>query len=182
LTVLTFLISGCSILGGGTKQLEVIKKPAEINIMHPALPRPLQLESTKRYVVSEAVIVNPCAKEFYEPKQFNEDGTEKFKRPKMDHPEGKLNDKGKVIRVCKLGKENDWPEGYTYLDRFLDENRERNDGKILFVAEDMGDYEITAANVQEIKRHVKQLGEVIVYYKTVTNGLNETTQEGKKDE
>ena len=28
----------------------------------------------------------------------------------------------------------DWPDGYTYLDRFLDEMKEQNNGEVLFVA------------------------------------------------
>ena len=133
------------------------------------MPRPLQLQKIQSYVVSEAVIINPCAKEFYDPKQFKEDGTEKYKRPKMDHPEGLLNDKGKVIRVCKLGKENpDWPEGYTYLDRFLDEMKTQNNGDVLFVATTVGDYKVMAEDMQELKRYIKQIGEVVIYYRNVT--------------
>ena len=87
LIVLATAISGCSLMG--TKQLEVVSKPVQIDIMQPTLPRPVQLEAPVWYVVSEAKIANPCVK----------------------------NEEGK--RDCSLGKENpDWPEGYTYLDRF----------------------------------------------------------------
>ena len=60
LTCLTLVISGCSILG--TKKVEVVSKPIEIDIMQPALPRPLELTAPKWFVVSEAKIVNPCKK------------------------------------------------------------------------------------------------------------------------
>ena len=138
LTVLATAISGCSLMG--TKQLEVVSKPVQIDIMQPTLPRPVQLEAPVWYVVSEAKIANPCVK----------------------------NEEGK--RDCSLGKENpDWPEGYTYLDRFMDEMKELNDGNLVFVATTVGDYKVMAEDMQELKRYIKQMGEVIVYYRSVTD-------------
>jgi hypothetical protein len=143
-TILLLAISGCSLLG--TKQLEVISKPVQIDIMQPDLPRPVELTAPKWFVVSEARIANPCKK------IVQEDGTEK--RPK----------------VCDLSEtENpDWPEGYTYLDRFLDEMKKQNSGDIVFVATSVGDYKVMAEDMQELKRYLKQLGEVVLYYRDVT--------------
>ena len=45
-----------------TKKLEVVSKPLKIDIMQPDLPRPVNLTAPKWYVVSEAVITNPCKK------------------------------------------------------------------------------------------------------------------------
>ncbi len=139
-TILILLtISGCSLLG--TKQIEVVSKPVQIDIMQPDLPRPLELTAPKWYVVSEAKIANPC-------KKVDD------KRPK----------------VCDLeDRENpDWPEGYTYLDRFLDDMKEQNNGDIVFVATSVGDYKVMAEDMQELKRYIKQLGEVVIYYRNVT--------------
>ena len=139
-TILILLtISGCSLLG--TKQIEVVSKPVQIDIMQPDLPRPLELTAPKWYVVSEAKIANPCRKV-------------DDKRPK----------------VCDLeDRENpDWPEGYTYLDRFLDEMKELNSGEVVFVATTVGDYKVMAEDMQELKRYIKQLGEVVIYYRDVT--------------
>ena len=58
--------------------------------------------------------------------------------------------------------------GYTYLDRFLDEMKDMNNGDIVFVATSIGDYKVMSSNMQEIKRYIKQLGEVVVYYQEVT--------------
>lgn len=151
--VLILTISGCSLLG--TKQIEVVSKPIQIDIMQPDLPRPVDLIAPKWYVVSEARIVNPCkATLSFDPKKYNDDGSEKFKRPK----------------VCDLSeRENpEWPEGYTYLDRFLDDMKNQNNGEVVFVATSVGDYKVMAEDLQEIKRYIKQLGEVIVYYRNVT--------------
>ena len=94
--------------------------------MQPALPRPIEMTAPKWYVVSEAVITNPCARSIsFEPPRFDENGVEKLKRPK----------------TCELSeRENpDWPEGYTYLDRFLDEMKKQNNGSVVFVATTIGD-------------------------------------------
>lgn len=138
------LISGCSILG--EKKIEVVSKPVEIEIIQPTLPRDLDLGVPNWYVVSEAKIVNPCKK------VEQEDGS--MKRPK----------------ACDLkDRENpDWPEGYTYLDRFLDDIKVANGGDVLFVATTIKDYELMSANVQELRRYIRELGEVIVYYRNVT--------------
>ena len=125
----------------GTKQIEVSSKPIEIDIKQPDLPRPVQLTAPKWWVVSEARIANPC-------KKVDD------KRPK----------------ACDLeDRENpDWPEGYTYLDRFLDEMKELNSGEVVFVATTVGDYKVMAEDMQELKRYIKQLGEVVIYYRDVT--------------
>lgn len=141
-TILILLaISGCSLLG--TKQIEVVSKPIQIDIMQPDLPRPVELTAPTWYVVSEAKITNPCKKLEGE-----------TKRPK----------------VCDLDqRENpNWPEGYTYLDRFLDDMKDQNNGEIVFVATSVGDYKVMATDMQELKRYIKQLGEVVIYYRNVT--------------
>ena len=146
LAALLAATSSCSLLP--TKKVEIVSKPLQIDIMQPDLPRPVELTAPKWYVVSEARIVNPCVK-------VND------KRPK----------------TCSLEeRENpEWPEGYTYLDRFLDEMKEQNNGEVLFVASSIGDYKVMAEDMQELKRYIKQLGEVVVYYRDVT------TPEEKKD-
>ncbi len=132
--------------------------------MQPDLPRAVQLTAPKWYVVSEARIANNCKK------VVQEDGTEK--RPK----------------ACDLDqRENpDWPEGYTYLDRFLDEMKEQNNGEVVFVATTVGDYKVMAEDMQELKRYIKQLGEVVIYYRDVTmsdgqKGIGVAIKTGEKE-
>ena len=105
LVALTLTISGCSLMG--TKEVEIISKPIKVEIMQPTLPRPVELTAPKWFVVSEARITNPCVKV-----------------------------EGKRQKSCSLeDRENpDWPEGYTYLDRFLDEMKEQNGGEVLFLS------------------------------------------------
>jgi len=153
LSLATIITSSCSLLP--QKKVEIISKPVEIEIIQPTLPRPLDLTAPKWYVVSEARIANPCKKSIsFEPKRFNENGVEELKRPKTCDWEDKENP--------------EWPEGYTYLDRFLDDMKDMNNGEVVFVATTVGDYKVMIRNNQEIKRYIKQLGEVIVVYRDVT--------------
>jgi hypothetical protein len=146
-------ISGCSLLP--TKKLEVVSKPVQLDIIQPTLPREISLQTPKWYVVSEARIANPCKKSIsFEPQRFDENGVEQLKRPKQ----------------CELEeRENpEWPVGYTYLDRFLDEMKAQNNGDVVFVATTVGDYKKMTINNQEVRRYIRELGEVIIYYRNVT--------------
>lgn len=146
-------ISGCSLLP--TKKLEVVSKPVQLDIIQPTLPREISLQTPKWYVVSEARIANPCKKSIsFEPQRFDENGVEQLKRPKQ----------------CDLEeRENpEWPVGYTYLDRFLDEMKAQNNGDVVFVATTVGDYKKMTINNQEVRRYIRELGEVIIYYRNVT--------------
>jgi len=147
------LISGCSILG--PKEIEVVSKPVQLEIIQPTLPREVSLNTPRWYVVSEARIANPCKATIpFEPKKYDDKGNEKFKRPK----------------TCDLSERDnpDWPVGYTYLDRFLDEMKAQNNGDVVFVATTIGDYKQMTVNNQEIRRYIRELGEVVVYYRNVT--------------
>ena len=166
LAISILTISGCSTFG--TRLIETSSKPIEIDIIQPSMPRNIDLKDPKWHVVSSAKIVNPCVKESYEPKQFDKEGKEKFKRPKMDHPDGLLKENGKPVRVCKNGKENDWPEGYTYLDKFIDDVKKQNSGDVVFFAITTEDYELMAYNMQELRRYIREVQEVVVYYRSVT--------------
>lgn len=53
------------------------------------------------------------------------------------------------------------------ITEFLEEVKSRS-GQIVFVAMTVDDYELMAYNMQEIKRYVSQMQQVIVYYRTVT--------------
>ena len=138
LLISTLTISGCSLIP--TKKVEIVSKPLEIDIIQPTMPRNIDLKEPRFYVVSEAKITNPCVKD---------------------------KDTGK--RDCSLGKKNpDWPEGYTYLDRFLDDMKKANSGDVVFVAMSVSDYELMSYNMQELRRYIREVQEVVVYYRNVT--------------
>jgi len=125
----------------GPREVEVKTVPIKIDIVQPVMPRPLDLKEPKWYVVSDAKVIENCLKD-----------------PETKKPN------------CKLGREDLYPEGYTYFDRFLDDIKKKHGGDVVFVAMTVADYELMAYNTQEIKRYINQLGEVIVYYRNVTIG------------
>lgn len=125
----------------GPREVEVKTVPIKIDIVQPVMPRPLDLKEPKWYVVSDAKIIENCLKD-----------------PETKKPN------------CKLGREDLYPEGYTYFDKFLDDIKKKHGGDVVFVAMTVADYELMAYNTQEIKRYINQLGEVIVYYRNVTIG------------
>ncbi len=54
LAILT--LSGCSLLQQPPRQVEVISKPVQIDVVQPTMPRPLNLKEPKWYVVSDRKI------------------------------------------------------------------------------------------------------------------------------
>ena len=171
LIVLLLVTSGCSILGG-TKSIEVYSKPVQLDIIHPQMPRPVQLTVFDQYVVSEAKVTNRCAEQMKLDEKgkhlVNEDGTHQTFRPK----------------ACDQADKEypDMPIGYTKLDQFIDTMKERNGGQVVFYATSIGDYEVQSANIQELKRYIKQLGEVVVYYQTVNDKKPATAVADSKPE
>jgi hypothetical protein len=54
LAILT--LSGCSLLQVPAREVEIISKPVQIDIVQPTMPRPLNLKEPKWYVVSDRKI------------------------------------------------------------------------------------------------------------------------------
>tara|TARA_R110002110_G_scaffold411548_1_gene636011 strand:+ start:45 stop:413 length:369 start_codon:yes stop_codon:yes gene_type:complete len=110
LTIL-MMVSSCSLIP--SKQIEIVSKPIERNIVQPILPREIDLKDPYWYVVSDKNI-----------------------------------------------------------DEFL-ARVEKDQGQLVFVAMSVPDYELMAYNMQELKRYINELKEVVVYYKTVTTNTEE---------
>ncbi len=72
-----------------------------------------------------------------------------------------------------LPRELDLKNPYWYVvskknvDTFL-ERVEKEEGRLVFVAMSVPDYELMAYNMQELKRYINELKEVVVYYRRVT--------------
>jgi hypothetical protein len=80
-----------------------------------------------------------------------------------------------------LPREIDLKEPWWYvvssenLDEFL-ARVEKEQGQVVFFAMSVPDYELMAYNMQELKRYIKELKEVVVYYRKVTTNSNVTTE------
>lgn len=53
------------------------------------------------------------------------------------------------------------------LEEFL-ARLEKEEGQVVFLAMSVSDYELMAYNMQEIKRYINEMKEVIIYYRKVT--------------
>ena len=72
------------------------------------------------------------------------------------------------------------PLWYVDSDKNIDEIHERlteEHGQVVFVAMSIPDYELMSYNMQELKRYITELKEVVVYYEKVTDpeALNNDT-------
>jgi len=114
------MVSSCSLLGGKTKQIEIMAKPIERTIVQPIMPREIDLKEPMWYAVTE-----------------------------------------------------------TNIDQFLVNIKEEY-GDVVFLAMSIPDYEIMAYNMQELKRYITELKEVVVYYRKVTMPPSKVKEELKK--
>ena len=72
-----------------------------------------------------------------------------------------------------MPREIDLKEPYWYVvsDKNIDEflaRIEKDQGQVVFFAMSVPDYELMAYNMQELKRYINELKEVVVYYRKVT--------------
>ena len=65
------------------------------------------------------------------------------------------------------------------LDKFVADIKEEH-GDVVFLAMSIPDYEIMAYNMQELKRYITELKEVVVYYRKVTMPPSEAKKEEKE--
>ena len=68
------------------------------------------------------------------------------------------------------------------LDKFVADIKEEH-GDIVFLAMSIPDYEVMAYNMQELKRYITELKEVVVYYRKVTmppSEVKKANEEGSK--
>jgi len=72
-----------------------------------------------------------------------------------------------------MPREIDLKEPYWYVvsDKNIEDflaQIEKDQGQVVFVAMSVPDYELMAYNMQELKRYINELTEVVVYYRKVT--------------
>ena len=84
-----------------------------------------------------------------------------------------------------MPREIDLKEPYWYvvseknIDEFL-ARIEKDQGQVVFFAMSVPDYELMAYNMQELKRYINELKEVVVYYRKVTVPQKEEIKESNR--
>ena len=102
----SMMVSNCSLLP--TKEIEVVAKPIERKIVHPIMPREIDLRQVQWLTIT--------------------------------------------------------PENYEEQFAII----EAQEGELVFLAMTIPDYETMAYNMQELKRYITELKDVVVYYRKVT--------------
>jgi len=64
------------------------------------------------------------------------------------------------------------PENYIEQFKIIEDQ----EGELVFLAMTVPDYEVMAYNMQELKRYITELKDVVVYYRMVTTKEGETNE------
>ena len=86
-----------------------------------------------------------------------------------------------------LPREINLKEPYWYvvsnknIDEFLKKMEKTNGGQVVFFAMSVDDYEVMSGNMQELRRYIRELKEVVVYYRTVTTVDTDETEDQEKN-
>jgi hypothetical protein len=70
------------------------------------------------------------------------------------------------------------PQWYVVSDKNLEEfltRVEKEEGQVVFFAMSVPDYELMAYNMQEIKRYIREMKEVVIYYRKVTTNEQDSS-------
>lgn len=76
------------------------------------------------------------------------------------------------------------PYWYVVSEKNLEEflaRLEKEEGHIVFFAMSVPDYELMAYNMQEIKRYIKEMQQVIIYYRSVTTNEQRSSVQPTQD-
>ena len=124
LPFIVLTINSCSLFVKPPVEVEIKTVEIPVEIAQPPLPLAINMKEPKWYVVSDRRIPNRCVQnEETKETPVNEDGT------------------------CGLGREHpDWPDDYTYLDRFLEDIVEES-GALVFTAMSIADYELSLIHI-----------------------------------
>jgi len=63
------------------------------------------------------------------------------------------------------------------LETFLEDVRKQSGDQTVFFAMTVADYELMAYNMQELRRYIREVQEVVLYYRTITENLNNESGE-----
>lgn len=76
------------------------------------------------------------------------------------------------------------PHWYVVSSKNLDEfikDLEKKEGQVVFFAMSVPDYELMSYNMQEIKRYIREVQEVVIYYRKVTTNEQASSVRTTKD-
>ena len=176
-------LTGCSSMGGGYQPLppvKVITESVQLEIYQPPLPQEIQMQNVEWKVLTNTPC-KPATGENKRPKYYTtekymsekytkDDGTESTRA--VRDAEGKRilreqlkDENGKVIQVCGN------------MEQKIAEVEKRLGGDFVLMGMTPKGYENMAANLQDIKRYIKQQKEIILYYREATGAESNDDKE-----
>ena len=176
-------LSACSSMGGGYQPLppvKVISETVKLEIYQPPLPQEIQMQDVQWSVLTNTPC-KPATGENKNPKYYT---TEKYQSEKYTKEDGsestravrdvdgkrilreQLKDEnGKVIQVCGN------------MEQKIAEVEKRLGGDFVLMGMTPKGYENMSANLQDIKRYIKQQKEIILYYREATGAESNDDKE-----
>ena len=176
-------LTGCSSMGGGYQPLppvKVITETVQLEIYQPPLPQEIQMQNVEWKVLTNT----PCKaatgenqkpkyytnEKYMSEKYTKEDGTESTRAVRDVDGQRilreQLKDKnGEVIMVCGN------------LEQKIAEVEKTLGGDFVLMGMTPKGYENMAANLQDIKRYIKQQKEIILYYREATGAESNDDKE-----
>lgn len=176
-------LSACSSMGGGYQPLppvKVISESVQLEIYQPPLPQEIQMQDVQWSVLTNTPC-KPATGENKNPKYYT---TEKYQSEKYTKEDGtestravrdvdgkrilreQLKDEnGKVIQVCGN------------MEQKIAEVEKRLGGDFVLMGMTPKGYENMSANLQDIKRYIKQQKEIILYYREATGAESNDDKE-----
>jgi hypothetical protein len=176
-------LTGCSSMGGGYQPLppvKVITESVQLEIYQPPLPQEIQMQNVEWKVLTNTPC-KPATGENERPKYYTtekymsekytkDDGTESTRA--VRDAEGKRilreqfkDENGKVIQVCGN------------MEQKIAEVEKTLGGDFVIMGMTPKGYENMAANLQDIKRYIKQQKEIILYYREATGAESNDDKE-----
>ena len=176
-------LSACSSMGGGYQPLppvKVISETVKLEIYQPPLPQEIAMQDVQWSVLTNKPC-KPATGENKNPKYYT---TEKYQSEKYTKEDGsestravrdvdgkrilreQLKDEnGKVIQVCGN------------MEQKIAEVEKRLGGDFVLMGMTPKGYENMSANLQDIKRYIKQQKEIILYYREATGAESNDDKE-----
>ena len=202
IAILFLGLSACSSMGGGYQPLppvKVITESVQLEIYQPPLPQEIAMQDVQWSVLTNKPC-KPATGENRNPKYYT---TEKYMSEKYTKEDGTEStravrdaDGQRILREQLKDENGDVIQVCGNMEQKIAEVEKRLGGDFVLMGMTPKGYENMAANLQDIKRYIKQQKEIILYYREATgaesnddkedwiekNNSNQTKQEKKVEE
>jgi hypothetical protein len=182
LAILVIGLSACSSMQSyqPLPPVKVVTEEVQLEIYQPPLPQSIQMLDVQMLVVTNTPC-KPATGENKNPKYYT---TEKYMSEKYTKDDGTESTRAvrdaegnRIPREPLVDKNGDVIMVCGNLDQKIAEVEKIIGGDFVLMGMTPKGYENMAANLQDIKRYIKQQKEIILYYREATGGNNDSKEE-----